>query len=536
MYRFLAVLALLFQCVYGTPVCTAISYSGVVYETDGVFHPTNTVYTYSYTLNVTVNNGNASYPNILTISNFAESLANGYIRVSDLKFIIETSTSNETLTCGTNCVLASQNGFAASTLDLNYLTVFDDTNIYVQNGGIFHGDNAQMINQGVCLTGNSDIIVSANYYLYNQSACCIQYTDIATTAPPPPSTDTTGTSCGTDASLAWLDVVYVIDVSSGMPSIQDIISAIASIMKSVTVGQIGDHSTRVGIVTFLSTTVTTVTELSDTTNFVDLVNILGSIKANADDFGGNIAGGLKQAYRLIRAQRSYRKPVIVLAAATYDPDGVQNINNTVAQIKQDGIELVIINYAAVDGILTQTLQSLASDGFYYVSNRTDLISAVSNGFTQINCFCTDKTLQLSIYNTTLSTYTRYADCFRAVSAPSYPSIAEIIDCPPGWLIHLTDTRQLDFITDNYFITNKTLNGVKKFNTGLHKNTHDNNWYWWGFNGTEIPAPAPSGAQPSDTFGYMVNTRGFTWALQPGSDTTNPYICQTRACDVANVCK
>jgi hypothetical protein len=539
----LLILALFFQCTYGTPVCTAIKYSGVVFETTGLFYPTNTVYTYSFNLNVKINNGNSTFPNVLTITNFTETPAKGYSRISPLKFVIDTPNgkSNETVSCPTingDCVITTTNGFSQNMFDLNYLTVYDDTNLFTFNGGLFDGRSEQTINQSVCLIGRSDIIANTRFYEYNQTACCTQYTDINATDIPT-STDT-GTQCASDSSMAWLDIVYVIDVSSGMTAINDLLSSIATVMEGLNVGQVGDHSTRVGIVTYGSNTVKVITQLSDTTTEDDFENILFGITIDPNDPGGNIAGGLNQAFNLIQSQRSYRKPAIVLAAATYNAQGVQNINGTVAQILGNGIDLVVINYATVEGILTKTLKSLAIDGYYYVSKQSDLIPAFSFGLTQINCYCPPTTRQLSIFNPHWSNYTKYADCFRAVSASSSPIVANKRDCKlPGSLVALTSQAKLDFITDNYFLVNQTLNGDKQLNIGLHK-ASDGTWKWWGYNGVEIPydnwplmTQTPS---PNDNYGYMYNNRGFSWILKTGHSVPSPYICQTKACDVSNVCK
>jgi|UniRef100_A0AC35F630 hypothetical protein len=545
MYLFIILGVLLFQNIYGEPVCTAIKYTGVVYETNGLFNPTNTVCNYNFYLNVTQNYGNSTYPNVLTVTGFTESYASGYSRTSPLQFVIDSpdGQSNVTVSCptmnGTSCVIISTNGFAESTFDLNYLTVYDTTNLFVSNGGIYDGINENTVNSSVCLSGiSADITSKQHYYRYNQTACCIQYTDYNITVDP--EEGDYGTACASDPFLAWLDIVYVIDISSAMPQINDLLSSIATIMEGLNVGQVGDHSTRVSIVTYGNIDVQVLTKLADTTNEDDFEDILFNININPNDPGGNIAGALNQAFDIITSQRGYRKPVIVLAAAAYNPQGVQNINGTVAQIRANGIDIAVINYAAVDGVLATALKTLASDGYYYISIQNDLISAVSYGLTQINCFCSSTTKQLRLYNSQWSNYTSYADCFRAVPDAASPTVANKRDCHPGSLIALTDQQKFDFITDNFFLKNETLYGKKQMNIGFHKSASDGLWKWWGYNGTEIPYnnyPLMIGTPgPNDNYGYMVNDYGYHWALKTGHNVASPYICQTRACDVSYVCK
>uniref|UniRef100_A0A914PE40 C-type lectin domain-containing protein n=1 Tax=Panagrolaimus davidi TaxID=227884 RepID=A0A914PE40_9BILA len=137
-------------------------------------------------------------------------------------------------------------------------------------------------------------------------------------------------------------------------------------------------------------------------------------------------------------------------------------------------------------------------------------------------------------------YTNYADCFLPVISPSSPIIANKFCRLPGSLVSITSQAREDFIIDSFFTKGNPLYGEKRFNIGLHKSASDEKWKWWGYNGTEVPydnfPPMVNTPAPKDNYGYMWNDKGFHWALQTGENTDLKYICQSPACDTANVCK
>uniref|UniRef100_A0A914QMA8 VWFA domain-containing protein n=1 Tax=Panagrolaimus davidi TaxID=227884 RepID=A0A914QMA8_9BILA len=428
---------------------------------------------------------------------------------------------------------------AASTFGLTFLIVTDTTKLVVENGGIYDGFNGT-VQQNLCLEGKSDTISSQHYYKYNQTACCKEYTDFNTTDTPPTASYGNGTKCSDDATLTWLDIVLVLDVCNAMTKVDQLSATLVTIVQGLTIGQNSDHTTRIGIITF-GTDVTILQQLKDTTTEDLIIDILFGIKINANDPGGNMGGALKQAYNHILSQRTYRKPLILLTSAAYNDEGFMDVNATANSIKADGMKIMVINYAENDLVLTGALKGIASDGYYYVSSAEDLIPSVLFGFTQINCYCSATTIQLSLYNEQWLNYTNYADCFLGVLSPSNPTIANKYVCKlPGSLVSLTSQAKQDFIIDNFFVKGDPLYGEKKFSIGLHKSDSDGTWKWWGYNGTEIPYDNfPPMAKPpasNDNYGYMLNDYGFHWALQTGYNTALKYICQSPACDAANVCK
>uniref|UniRef100_A0A914QHE4 Uncharacterized protein n=1 Tax=Panagrolaimus davidi TaxID=227884 RepID=A0A914QHE4_9BILA len=89
-------LAFLLPSVFSTQICTRVKYTGVVYETDGLWNPTDLIYSYNYNLTVVPNPGNSTFPNILEVSNFSDWSSNSsiYYRNSTFGFIIPVIYSN----------------------------------------------------------------------------------------------------------------------------------------------------------------------------------------------------------------------------------------------------------------------------------------------------------------------------------------------------------------------------------------------------------------------------------------------------------
>uniref|UniRef100_A0AC34G0Q2 VWFA domain-containing protein n=1 Tax=Panagrolaimus sp. ES5 TaxID=591445 RepID=A0AC34G0Q2_9BILA len=311
---------------------------------------------------------------------------------------------------------------------------------------------------------------------------------------------------------------------------------IASYSNGFNFAQYGDHTVRAGIIGY-ATKVTTFYQLINTTNYDDFVNALFDFadQGNSVDTGGNVEGGLQQAYTLLKSQPSQRRQLIVLIAAAYSPAGFQNTGPTADVIKENGICIVVINFASSEGALSTSLQNISCQGYYYISNDSDLDLKFPYALTQLNCICPPGSFQFKEYNVAWGNYTNYADCFFGSAIATLPKFAQR-SCQPGTLVSVTSQQKLDFITDHvlpYIISKQ-----KKFTIGFHKSS-DAEWNWWGYNGTEYPrgnfpqiSDTPNG---DDDYGYMWNHYGFNWFLQTGKDILLPYICQLRACDAEYIC-
>jgi hypothetical protein len=366
---------------------------------------------------------------------------------------------------------------------------------------------------------------------YNASFCCTKF--------PKPifNGNSIGSPCSNDTSKAWLDIVFVVDISNAMTQqeLDEMSRQIVIHMEDFTFGQIGNHTIRTAIISY-ATDVTVFYQLTDSTTFEAFVGYMLSLSEEPNDDGGNVQGALQSAFNHLQTQKSPRKPLIVLIAAAYNSSGFQEADHTANEIRHAGIDIVVINFKTSDGVLSNALKNIASPGYYYVSDQETLYQNLQYALTQINCFCPPKSKQFRSFNTAWGNYTNYSDCLFGFNGYTAPTNAERA-CAPGVLVAVTSQKKLDFITDQ--IIPHEMKGQKKFTIGIHKSSKDNEWKWWNYNKTEyllgnFPSISTS-PEPSDNYGYMWNYQGFNWKLQTGNDIPLPYICQLRACDAKYSC-
>uniref|UniRef100_A0A914XSN2 VWFA domain-containing protein n=1 Tax=Panagrolaimus superbus TaxID=310955 RepID=A0A914XSN2_9BILA len=287
-------------------------------------------------------------------------------------------------------------------------------------------------------------------------------------------------------------------------------------LEAFTFGQNGKHTIRIGVITY-ATNVVIQYQLTDTTDFNSFVDFLFNLAfaINFNDSGGNVQNALQEAYYLWVSQKSFRRSLIILIAAAYDKVGFQGADKTAHVIKNNGIHVIVINFATSDGVLTFALENIASSGYYYISSQDQLYLRLPYALAQ--------------------------NCLFGFNSDILPTFANRV-CQPGVLAAVTSQSKLDFITDNIVPYAFSTNQKKKFTIGLHKSASDNfegEWKWWGYNKTEYPLENfPSMVDipdPKDNYGYMWNHYGFNWSLQTGNNIPLPYICQLRACDAEYIC-
>uniref|UniRef100_A0A914P6U0 VWFA domain-containing protein n=1 Tax=Panagrolaimus davidi TaxID=227884 RepID=A0A914P6U0_9BILA len=353
-----------------------------------------------------------------------------------------------------------------------------------------------------------------------------------------PPLDSNGTPCSTDTSQAWLDILFVIDTSStmGKHNLRGLAGGLPTIMEAFNIAQNGNHTTRVGIITY-ATSVTIRYQLNDVTNFNDLRLTFLKLPSyvTLNDNGVNANDALQQAFDHIGSRKSQRIPLIVLIAAGYDGNGFQNAYQTSKNIKDNGISIITIDFGLSDSTLQNELGSIASAGYNYTSDQEGVYDILPYAFTQINCFCPQNSYQLRNKNSLWNNYTNFADCYFGYNINTNPSFA---NCDPGVLASITSPEKFTFITDT--VVPYVLKGQKKFTIGLHKSEVDLTWKWWNYDKSEFPYdnvyPEMSQTpQPNDNYGYMWRYSGFNWKLQTGNNVSLPYICQMKACDAAYIC-
>uniref|UniRef100_A0A914PZK0 VWFA domain-containing protein n=1 Tax=Panagrolaimus davidi TaxID=227884 RepID=A0A914PZK0_9BILA len=317
--------------------------------------------------------------------------------------------------------------------------------------------------------------------------------------------------------------------------LQEFTGEITSLLVKFNIGQFGDHTTRVGIVTYGSNVMVRY-NLNDVTSLTALNQQLMLLRsyANSSDYGINVQNALKVSYNLLKNQSSNRIPIIFLVGAAYNSIGFNGAEQIASVIKDNGIKIITLSFDASDSVLPAEFDLLASPGYSYISSQDGLYQSLLFGLTQANCFCPQGKHQLQVYNEAFKNYTVYADCLWAIGNDALPSFVQDYGCSNGIVAAITSQEKFDFISDKVISFDAI--GKKQFTIGLH-NT-ENGWKWWGYDKTEYPlGDFPSFSSiVGDIYGYVNNSFGLNWNFLSGGDISKPYLCEFKACDTDNICK
>ncbi|KAE9547608.1 hypothetical protein FO519_009178, partial [Halicephalobus sp. NKZ332] len=369
-----------------------------------------------------------------------------------------------------------------------------------------------------------------------QSSCLnagVTHSDPVTSTTPMPTTlsNAIGTPCAANVTNAWLDIVLLVDVSNIMTAadLQKLRAQFTTMFGDFTVGQDPRHSSRVAIVTY-STDVRYVYNFTSVTNGADLSKQLAKLPSyQLGESGGNLYGGMQAAQVAFSTQRSYRRQVLIMAVASYDPLEFSDPSILSIELQQDEITLFSISYRPNDNIFTSQLRNLSSPGYTYTIMDKDLISKVSFGLTQANCVCPPRSLQFRMYNRNNNTNEVYSDCLSGYAGDTDPQFTNFA-CSPGILASITSQQKLHFITDN--IVPHDMSGIKNITVGGHR--RNGVWYWYGYDNTEYPfGDFPSITDNRGDYLYANNYFGFNWRFlsgESGFQNAKPYLCQIKACD------
>uniref|UniRef100_A0AC35F8W0 VWFA domain-containing protein n=1 Tax=Panagrolaimus sp. PS1159 TaxID=55785 RepID=A0AC35F8W0_9BILA len=349
-----------------------------------------------------------------------------------------------------------------------------------------------------------------------------------------------GTQCSTNVTNAWLDILFLFDVSVAITKIQmnDLVEQTMTYMRPFTLGSVEPHSTRVALIKYASTA-TIAYSLDDTQDHATFNAALLTLKNRTEplDFVVDVQNALQVAYKHLQSHATYRQQIILLTSGAYQQKGFKGANHTATQIKANEITIFTVNFKASDGVLDANLNSLASPGYAYTNDDPELPQHLPLGMTQVNCFCPGSTEQFYTLfkNATTTRYTKYADCISGYAGETYPSIVSEYGCNSGILAAITSQEKLDFIINNTL--NHELFGQKAFTVGGHK--VGEKWVWSGYNGTTFEfgsIPPFTEVSPSDKYSFfdpLPGSNGF--AFKSTADIPRPYVCQTRACDADFIC-
>uniref|UniRef100_A0A914YP95 VWFA domain-containing protein n=1 Tax=Panagrolaimus superbus TaxID=310955 RepID=A0A914YP95_9BILA len=348
-----------------------------------------------------------------------------------------------------------------------------------------------------------------------------------------------GTSCSKNVKNAWLDIALVFDVSAAITDgqLEQLIDETQTYILKFTLNQIGQHTTRVAIISYASDATITYS-FNDNQSNQSFFDALQKLKNRTTPHNQivNVQNALQVAFEHLLESSTYRPQVILLTAAAYQRKGFQGADHTAEQIKLNEITIFTVNFNAADGVLNGHLSGLASPGYAYNSSDVGLAEDLPLSLTQVNCFCPGSRVQFKIFNSISKRYTKYADCISGYAGETLPSIISKYGCDSGILAAITSEEKLDFVIKN--ILEHELFGKNQFTVGGHK-IGNNEWVWSGYNGT-FPFedfPPFTEVSPSDKYTFFnilpESTNGFTF--KSTGDVARPYLCESRACDADYIC-
>uniref|UniRef100_A0AC34FCG7 VWFA domain-containing protein n=1 Tax=Panagrolaimus sp. ES5 TaxID=591445 RepID=A0AC34FCG7_9BILA len=350
-----------------------------------------------------------------------------------------------------------------------------------------------------------------------------------------------GTKCSTNVAKAWLDIALVFDVSIGMTprQLNELIDETKSYLTRFTLNQIGQHTTRVAIISYASDP-TIIYSFNDNQSNQGVMDALDKLKNRTAPFDTvvNVQKALQVAFNHLLSSATYRPQVILLTAAAYQRLGFNGADHTADQIKENEITIFTVNFNAADGVLNQKLNKLASPGYAYNSAKHNLFTILPLSLTQVNCFCPGSTIQFFVTNSTTKHITKYADCVWGYVGETLPSIVSDDGCNPGVLASITSEQKLDFVITN-ILEHEFFERIP-FTVGGHK-INNNEWVWSGYNGTAFPFgdfPPFTEVSASDKYTFfdtLPGSAGDDFVFKSTGDVARPYLCESRACDADFIC-
>uniref|UniRef100_A0AC35G904 VWFA domain-containing protein n=1 Tax=Panagrolaimus sp. PS1159 TaxID=55785 RepID=A0AC35G904_9BILA len=367
----------------------------------------------------------------------------------------------------------------------------------------------------------------------------------STITPTDPRSDAIGAACSTKTKMAWLDIVFVIDISNAMgkEELHQLAFQLAGFITKFNISQTGDHTTRASIITY-ATSATVRYGLQNVTTLSGVIQAILKLDTYFDptDSGIDARDALDAAGTHLKDQKSHRIPVVIFTASAYNKHGFDGADNAAKRLKADGVSIFSIDYDKT-GYIALLLQDISTQGYYYKADQSDISKTLPFALTQVNCYCPDDTLQFRTFNRSSMTYTSYANCISGTDITSMPIIITSANCDinnNSVLAAVTSPEKLDFITDRIMPNPTQLNKSKEFIVGGHLSDNgDGQWMWYDFDKSSYPFgnfPSIYVKSPEDTNSFFQKGFGFHMDLTSmASDDSKPYICESKACDAENFC-
>uniref|UniRef100_A0A7E4ZR61 VWFA domain-containing protein n=1 Tax=Panagrellus redivivus TaxID=6233 RepID=A0A7E4ZR61_PANRE len=336
-----------------------------------------------------------------------------------------------------------------------------------------------------------------------------------------------GVECGTSSKTARLDIIFVVESSSTTQSQWNaiegnIMAYIVQLSLSNTLNL--SNTSRIAVITYSKTAASLIYAFTDTQSLRNIQFALRNSKPSADAvIGSNLNRALREAKRHLDNNKSFRLPVILIYAATYDTSLGDPIE-AAEMLKTEGYSIITITYDAANGVNDDRIGNLASPGMNLGSRNG--LSTFEQVIIRANCRCPTGWTQL-IANETL-----YAECFQLSTISSQ---SRVQTCPDSSIqATLYTPGRYQFVTD--LLTQQGSVLGDEYSVGLHR--MNDLWYWVGYDDPVPYNDFPEFTYPPTTdaaYGYLVSGIQWEFVADTGAKPNRPVLCQTRACSVNYFC-
>uniref|UniRef100_A0A914CML1 VWFA domain-containing protein n=1 Tax=Acrobeloides nanus TaxID=290746 RepID=A0A914CML1_9BILA len=333
----------------------------------------------------------------------------------------------------------------------------------------------------------------------------------------PAESNAFATPCAHNISNAWLDIVIVLDVTAAMGT-EDLSTfgyMIYGLLMKTNPDLSNKHSSRVAFIVYNSTA----TIISGFTDIQSLRPILFSVEQyHSSDTVENIRAGLRAANELIKTQKSYRRPVVILATASFNKSPDSNPTVVARQMNESGIFIMTINFQPSEGTIIEGLRSISRPNMAFSSVNMETLGAdLQYGLTTANCICPEGknqyyALQFQTWDDDRVEY--YADCFYPSKNPLFTGLAE----------HLIANPHADF------------HQIQHYAIGLRRHGEES-WFWQNLNGSTLPLGYWTNWCDPDYVnapGDCVQTKNvnsnYCWYPTDCFGQMMPFVCLFKGCD------
>ncbi|CAI4227518.1 unnamed protein product [Auanema sp. JU1783] len=356
----------------------------------------------------------------------------------------------------------------------------------------------------------------------------------------PVETEAEYMNCSCDPTNLYVNVAFCIDNSAGMQADFTSVQAnIHTIVSPMNFDQTDQQSVRVALLTFSDTVQLEIPfdSYNDSYAFIDK---MWSLKAN-DVTDADIAECLRKASEQFeKTNRPTAKNAIVIYSSSYQSGGFDDPKVLANSIKESGIELITIAVVTRNtGDESLQLSQIASPRMNFTTEEFDEVEDVTDALCQVNCFCPNNWIQLTIDNR------RFGECYILDTIASNWNTAQrvcsALDNREGFLVFINSNEKrkvVDKAAEKYY-ERMGLDDILPYHIGLRNMSGI--WEWTHVAITDIQYVAWDNMYPKVNAGDCVvavpNNQTFEtiWRNANCNTFDAHSMCMTTTCDTQTYC-